>query len=145
MKHSLTAGNLRHRIAFDLREEVSDGYGNEEGEFVEQFVVWAGVEAKFGGETVTQARLSGKQPFILTIRQSTNARLITTDWRARDKRTNQIFNIRSIADPNDRRAFLELLVEFSGEFFVPESSGDGLGFIFSNSANSGLLALLEDI
>jgi hypothetical protein len=35
------AGALRHRIAFDSLESVDDSYGNTEGSFVEQFVVWA--------------------------------------------------------------------------------------------------------
>ncbi|UEM09018.1 head-tail adaptor protein [Bradyrhizobium barranii subsp. barranii] len=105
------AGALRHRIAFDRREDVDDGYGNTQSEFVEQFVVWAGVEARFGGETVTAARLSGQQPLTITVRRSEQTARIKTDWQARDTRTGETYNIRSIADPTDAGAFLELLCQ----------------------------------
>jgi head-tail adaptor len=109
------AGDLRHRIAFDKRQDVNPDapldLGNTQSAFVEQFVVAAKVEARFGGETVTAARLAGQQPVTITVRQSTQTRLITTDWRARDARTGTIYNIRSIVDPDDRRAFLEMLCQ----------------------------------
>jgi SPP1 family predicted phage head-tail adaptor len=106
-----SAGALRHRIAFDRRESADDGYGNTKADFVEQFVVWAGVEARFGGEAVTAARLSGQQPLTITVRRSEQTAQITPDWRARDTQSGEIYNIRSIADPTDRAAFLELLCQ----------------------------------
>lgn len=105
------AGELRHRIAFERREEVDDGYGNVQADYVQQFVVWAGVQARFGGETVTAARLSGQQPLTITVRRSSQTAQITPDWRARDARTGEIYNIRSIADPTDAGAYLELLCQ----------------------------------
>lgn len=105
------AGDLRHRIAFEKRETVADDYGNEEGDFSEQFTVAAAVQAKFGGEAVTAARLTGQQPVTITVRQSSNTRQVTTDWRARDARSGTIYNIRSIADPDDGRAWLEMLCQ----------------------------------
>jgi len=107
----MAAGTLRHRIAFDRREDVDDDFGNTEADFVEQFVVWAGVEARFGGETVTAARLAGQQPLTITVRRSAQTAMITPDWRARDTATGALYNIRSIADPDDRHAFLELLCQ----------------------------------
>jgi len=106
-----TAGALRHRFAFDRRETVDDGYGNTQAEFVEQFVVWAGVQARFGGETVTAARLAGQQPVTVTVRKSEQTAQINPDWRARDVRSGEIYNIRSIADPDDSGAFLDLLCQ----------------------------------
>lgn len=105
------SGQLRHRIAFDMRQTVDDGMGNTQAGFVEQFVVWAGVQAKFGGEAVAAARLTGQQPVTITVRQSAQTRLIATDWQARDVNSGQIYAIRSIADPDDRRAFLEILTQ----------------------------------
>lgn len=113
-----TAGELRHRIAFDKRSVVPDGYGSPvAGPFVQQFVVAAKVQAKLGGEAVVAARLTGEQPVTIRVRQSTQTRMITTDWRARDVRSNSdpaeqtVYAIRSIADPDDRRAWFEILAQ----------------------------------
>lgn len=105
------AGELRHRISFARREDVEDEFGNTQSEFVEQFVVSAKVAAKLGGETVTAARLTGQQPVTIIVRQSSQTRLIAVDWRARDVRSGVEYAIRSIADPDDRRAFFEILTQ----------------------------------
>lgn len=109
------AGELRHKIAFDKRQDVNpdapDDYGNTQSEFVEQFVVSAKVQAKFGGETVTAARLQGQQPVTITVRQSSQTRLIKEDWRARDVRSGAVYAIRSIVDPDGKRAWLEILTQ----------------------------------
>ena len=107
-----SAGELRHRIAFDKRTDVDDGYGNPvSGPFTEQFVVSAKVQAKFGGEAVTAARLTGQQPVNITVRQSSSTLTIGTDWRARDARSGTVYAIRSIVDPDDGGAWLELLCQ----------------------------------
>lgn len=111
------SGQLRHRIAFDCRSTIDDGAGNTEGDFEQQFVVAAGLQARFGGEAVMASRLSGSQPFTITVRQSSDTKRVTTDWRARDVRSDPdpakqtIYNIRSIVDPDDRRAWFEMLSE----------------------------------
>lgn len=107
------AGELNRRIAFDKREDVNPDspldLGNTESNFVEQFIVWAKVLAKFGGETVTAARLTGQQPVTITVRQSSQTSQITPDWRARDVNSGEVYAIRSKADPDGRRAFFEIL------------------------------------
>jgi SPP1 family predicted phage head-tail adaptor len=106
-----SAGDLRHRVAFDRREDVEDEYGNTQSEFVEQFVISAKVQAKFGGESVTAARLTGQQPVTIVVRQSEQTRQIAEDWRARDTRSGTEYAIRSIVDPDDRRQWLEILTQ----------------------------------
>lgn len=106
-----SAGELRHKVAFDKRMTVSDDYGNEQSSFEEQFVVAAKVQAKFGGEAVAAARLTGQQPVTIIVRQSSQTRLIAVDWRARDVRSGVQYAIRSIVDPDDRRAFFEILTQ----------------------------------
>jgi SPP1 family predicted phage head-tail adaptor len=107
-----TAGELRHRIGFEKRAEIDDGYGNlSSGEFEEQFVVSAKVQARVGGESVQAARLASQQPVSLTIRRSSNTRKITEEWRAHDVRNDVYYNIRSIIDPDDRGAWIELLCQ----------------------------------
>ena len=105
------AGELRHRIAFDARMTTPDDYGNEQSSFEEQFVVPASVQAKFGGETVTAARLTGQQPVIIAVRQSQQTRRIAPDWRARDVRSGKEYAIRSITDSDDKLAWLEILAQ----------------------------------
>lgn len=110
-----TAGELRHRVAFDRREDVNpdspDDLGNTQSAFVEQFVVAAKVQAKFGGEAVTAARLTGQQPVTITVRYSSNTAKIATNWRARDVRSGQEYAIRSIVDTDDRRQWIEILTQ----------------------------------
>lgn len=109
------SGELRHRVAFDRRQDVNpdapDDLGNTQSEFVEQFVVAAKVQAKLGGETVTAARLTGQQPVTIIVRQSVQTKMIADDWRARDVRSGAVYAIRSIIDSDDTRAFLELLCQ----------------------------------
>lgn len=104
------AGDLSHRITFQRRAVLSDGYGNSEGDYQEEFTVWAARRAKLGGETVTAARLSGQQPVLLTVRQSSQTDRITEDWRAVDS-DGKHYNIRSIVDPDDSGAYWELLCQ----------------------------------
>jgi head-tail adaptor len=110
-----TAGELRHRVAFDRKEDVNpdapDDLGNTQSKFVEQFVVAAKVQAKFGGEAVTAARLTGQQPVTITVRRSSNTALIDATWRARDVRSGEEYAIRSIVDPDDRRQWIEILTQ----------------------------------
>lgn len=109
------AGELRHRVKFERRQDINPDapldLGNTRGDFVPKFEVWAKIEAKFGGETVTAARLEGQQPVTITVRHTAQTRQITTDWRARHVRTGTIYAIRSIADPDDRRVWLEILTQ----------------------------------
>lgn len=109
------AGEYRHRVAFDRRQDVNPDapldLGNSQSEFVEQFVVAASVQAKFGGEAVLADRLTGQQTWTVTVRQSTQTRQITTDWRARDVRNGTVWAIRSLVDPDDLRADIEILVQ----------------------------------
>lgn len=108
------AGELRHRVGFFKRPEVSDGYGNNEGEFPDEpeFEVSAKVQARFGGEAVLAARLQGQQTVTITVRQSSLTERITTDWRAQDMREGTIWNIRSgPVDPDDSGAYYEFLCQ----------------------------------
>jgi head-tail adaptor len=112
----MTAGLLSERFEFAKRTDTStnsppgDGYGNFEGAFVTQFTSWARRRFLRGGEDVMAARLQGRQPVILTIRRSSQADLVTTDWRATDARSGTVYNIRSVEFTEDRM-WIDLLVE----------------------------------
>lgn len=105
------AGELRDRVTFEERIIESDEMGGTQGTFSEQFTIAARIRYRFGGEQVMAARLAGRQPAIITVRQSSDTLRITTDWRARDIRTGDIFNVRSVADPDGKRHDLDLLCE----------------------------------
>lgn len=108
------AGELRERVAFDRRAAADDGYGNQVSSWEEQFVVWARVQPLKGGEGVQAARLAGTQPVIIRVRQSSNTIQITSDWRARDARKGTLFNITSMANMDEKGAYLDVLATSGG-------------------------------
>lgn len=96
------AGELRHRLAFDKRGQGNDGFGNTVTSWREQFVVSAAMRPRGGSEAVVAARLEGRSLFGIYLRSSTQTRLITTDWRARDARLGTeyaIVHVDGITDP----------------------------------------------
>lgn len=106
----MTAGPQRERIAFDKRDQSSDGGGGITTAFSEQFVLWASYTHLRGGETVIAGRLEGKHPAIIRVRASVNSRLIGTDWRARDERAGTTYAIRDVTWTPDRK-WIDLLCE----------------------------------
>jgi len=112
----MAAGPMRERLAFDKREDLSttspagDGHGNVEGAWQEQFVCAARLEPLRGGEQIVADRLAGVQGFRVTIRNSIQAALVTTAWRARDARLGTIYNIRAIVT-DEKKAYREAICE----------------------------------
>lgn len=106
----MKAGELRERFQFAFRVETDDGLGNQQGEWIEQFMVWAKKITLRGGENVMASRLAGRSPAVLTIRYSIAASQITTDWRCTDTRTSEVFNIRQVT-VSPKRDFIDILLE----------------------------------
>jgi head-tail adaptor len=104
------AGKLSERVVFDFPTPEDDGQGGREDGWTEGFSCSAGFRYLRGGETVQAARLAGRQPVVVTIRQSSLSRQVTHDWRMRDARSCDVYNIRSIV-PTDDRMYLELTCE----------------------------------
>lgn len=105
----MPAGELREKVAFDMRQVVVDQYGNERGEFVEQFQRPARIQPLRGGEAVQSARLTGIQPVIIIVRQDVQTILITTDWQVRDVRAGTVYSIQSVANMDEHNAYLDIL------------------------------------
>lgn len=108
------AGALRERVHCQYATPLDDGWGNPlpgAGEFATQFTVAAGMRPRTGGESVDAARLTGKQPFVVTVRNNSQTRQITTAWRLVDCRNeNRVFAITSPpADPDGKNQWLEFL------------------------------------
>lgn len=104
---------LRSRLQFQLRTAGDDGMGGQGafGPYATQFTVWAALAPLRGGEAVMGSRLSGRQPYIITVRNSSQTRLVTTDWQIVDDRdANRVFAVSAPpTDPDGMRAWLEIL------------------------------------
>jgi len=113
----MQAGDLRSRISFYQREIQSDGYGNNQADYsaTASFIVAANIKPRLGGEAVLAGRLTGQNLVNITVRQSDDTSSVTVDWRAKDERSGQIYNIRSVIDPDEHTVqhgrFWEMLCE----------------------------------
>ncbi|MET3925939.1 head-tail adaptor protein [Devosia sp. 2618] len=108
------AGALRERLHCQQRSAGDDGWGNPlpgHGDFETVFPVSAGMRPRTGGEEVTAARLSGQQPYIVTVRNTSQTRQITTGWQLVDARNaDRVFAITSPpADPDGKNQWLEFI------------------------------------
>lgn len=110
----MRAGDLDNRATFSRRERVETDMGGALDQWAPQFEVWAAVKHLRGGEAVMQARLASRNPAIVTIRNSTQARRITSEWQVelRDRTgIRKVYELREDPRPVERGAFLEMLVE----------------------------------
>jgi hypothetical protein len=97
---------LFHQVAFDAPLSSPDGAGGVETD-------WSAAEdayscrAEFiyqrGSEAIEAARLSGRAIIKVKIRQSADARGITTDWRMRDVVNGVVYNIIEVDGGTDRQ------------------------------------------
>lgn len=94
------AGDLRQRVTFARPNSTTDAYGNVSTGWQDMFTCSANISPRLGGETVEAARLAGRQPAIVRVRQSPDSKLIRTDWRITDLVSGTQYNIRSVADPH---------------------------------------------
>lgn len=111
MRRGLRVTDLDRVFSFQRRGEVDDRHGNKvDGDFVEVFREWAKVKPMKGGEGVVEARLSARQPAILTVRATTAAEDVNADWIAVTGGV-VVWNIKEPPRLTDDRQFLEMLVE----------------------------------
>lgn len=104
------AGDLRHRLRFESPAARSDGAGNFEDGWQEEFAVSARLQPRYGGEAVIASRLTGTQPVLITVRRSSQSRRIVSGWRAVDAHTGVVYAISSpAADMAQDGAFLEFI------------------------------------
>lgn len=110
MKRGMRVTDLDRVVSFQRRGEVDDGHGNKvDGDFAEVFREWARVKPMKGGEGVVEARLSARQPAILTVRSIAAAEAVNSDWIA--VTGGVAWNIKEPPRLTDDRQFLEMLVE----------------------------------
>lgn len=106
----MSAGDLRYRVGFYQRGSPAGGsppppdYGNPIGPFpgTANFIVFANINERPGGEQVLAARLTGKNFVNITVRQSPDTDQIDTDWMAKNEDSGETFNVRSVIDPDSK-------------------------------------------
>lgn len=111
------AGALRERLHCQKPSGGDDGWGGGQlpgaGSYENAFAkpIAAGMKPRTGGEGVDAARLGGKQPFVVTVRSTSQTRQVTTAWRLVDARDeSRVFAVTSPpADPDGRNQWLEFL------------------------------------
>lgn len=105
---------MRDRVHLQRRVAGDDGFGGStpSGQFETVATVWAHLLPLRGSESVQASRLQGRQPYVVTIRQSSQTRELTSAWRIVDARNpNRIFAINAPpTDPDGKRALFEILV-----------------------------------
>lgn len=106
----MSAGELRERVRFERRVTVSDGYGNEQGDWIQELTVAARIQPLRGSESVMAARLQGVQPVLIVVRASSASRAIKTDWRAVDARSGVAYAIKT-ATLREGGDYIDLLCE----------------------------------
>ncbi|MFC3164133.1 head-tail adaptor protein [Ciceribacter thiooxidans] len=105
------AGKLRELVNFQNRTEEDDGFGNiTSGPHVTIWSAPARIERLRGTESVMAGRLAGSQTVAITIRWQPAAATMTTDWRAVDARSGEIWDITSI-EPDERKSFVNILAK----------------------------------
>lgn len=103
------SGQLIDKITFSTITEVPDPHGGFELVLTD-FTVRANIRYLRGGETVQAARLTGKQPVVVTVRRSSQTAVLTTDSQMKDARTGTEYQIRAIV-PTEDRQFMEITAE----------------------------------
>jgi hypothetical protein len=113
MPTTTDAGQMQWRFRFERR--ATDANGDQLGAWGDGAVT---LDAKLvtlkGTEAVMSARLQGRQPIILTIRDCAAARAITTDWRAVDVRSGNVYGVKGAAPNTDNIAFIDVLAQAEG-------------------------------
>jgi SPP1 family predicted phage head-tail adaptor len=109
------AGDFRYQVKFSKPDAVQDDYGNVSTGWLDLFTVAANITPRLGGETVEAARLTGRQPVVITVRQTEDTRAIRTDWKATNVTTGTEYNIRTAVDPHEgdveRGKWIDMLAE----------------------------------
>lgn len=103
------AGDLDVKVTLQERGQGNDGYGNRRTDFADQFQAWGHLRFLRGGEGVIESRLTSKQPAILTLRSTAQARTIAPHWRV--VAGGRAYDVKEHPRPTDDRMFLEILVE----------------------------------
>lgn len=107
----MNAGDLTFSIALDAPTETPNGQGGILQGWAQRYTCAAHVRFLRGSEAVISARLAGRQPVVITVRNCAAARACAVDWRIRDMRSGTVYNVKAAPVPSQNRAWLEILAE----------------------------------
>jgi SPP1 family predicted phage head-tail adaptor len=105
---------LRHRISFEKQVRVSDGAGGWTETWTAEHNVWAMVEPLRGSEKVQAMRLQHPVTHRITVRYDASIAAYHRDADSARRRLDfqgRKMRIVAILDPDERRAFLEIMAE----------------------------------
>lgn len=107
-----SAGDRRSRVSFQQRAEIDDGAGNKKGAWIALCgPYWAKLRPLGGKEEVLAQKVTGTNPFELTVMSTRQTRRVTTACRAVDARDpSRVFNITAIANPDQRNIDLVMIL-----------------------------------
>lgn len=109
------AGELKGLFSFQKKTDGDDGLGGTTpgtGPFAEVFKDYGRLISLTGSETIIAGRLSGRQPYRLTVRSNTNTRTIDPSWQVVDSRSPiKVYAILSpVSDSDMGNAWLDMLI-----------------------------------
>jgi SPP1 family predicted phage head-tail adaptor len=111
------AQQLRERITFQRRDD--DGRPGASGDWTDQFTLAARLKPRLSGnEDVIAGRMTGQQPYVMTVRSDKRSRSVNGAWRAYDARKGigennrpiRVFEILSMTDVGEDGRWLDFLV-----------------------------------
>ena len=106
--------NIDHQADFEMPSLDNDEYGGQRQGWSHQFREAIAVKYLRGTETVMAARMTARNPVILTLRDSARARKVTAEWRVkvRDRmNVTRVYELREEPRPSDHGGFLDVLAE----------------------------------
>lgn len=108
-------GLFRDLVRIEARQTVSDGMGGFAGTWR---TIAGGLPARIapvkGGEEIRSLRLSGVSLFDITIRQSGDTAGLAAEHRIVNERSGLSFNVRWVANLDERGIFLTATCEAGG-------------------------------
>lgn len=111
------AQQLRERVTFQLRQDT--GYPGAYAGWTDQFTVAARLKPRLtGSEDIVAGRMTGQQPYVMTVRLDSRTRNVGAGWRAFDQRKGisdsgeprRVFEILSMADIGEDGRWMDFLV-----------------------------------
>lgn len=105
----IAAGRLNKRVAFERPQRTDDGGGGASVTWVREFTVWGALTPERGRERLQAGRLASEVAGVLKVRSSSQTRDVDETYRVIVD--NVPYQVRAIANPDQRNAVLEMVVE----------------------------------
>lgn len=103
------AGQLRKRLYFERSKRTDDGGGGAAITWLPAWACWGSIAPERGREALAAGRLESSNAAIIRIRSSAAAREVDASYRVKDG--DDVYDIRSIINPDQRGKYLEMTAE----------------------------------